>query len=183
MPSIAEKIAARRAAALNETASPPPAKQPPKLFDALAKKMANAKQQIADSDAEWTAAIDRIEPPGKHERAEAARKTARLILNANPPPAPKPDIRAPDAQERRSLGAEDGETVDMTPQSASQAEEAWHAAFNAFESDLCLMTDPHNTERAWIAVRLDGQEDWPILLKSLPLYEHPRTVRPANQPF
>lgn len=166
MPSIAEKIAARRAAG---TIQP----------TAAAKQPSSAELREA---AELEAAIDRIDPPGKHERAEAARSAARLILNATPPPA-KPDIRPPDAPERRSLGAEDGETVDMTPQTATQAEEAWHAAFNAFESDLCLMTDPHNPERAWIAVRLLGQEDWPILLKQLPLYAHPRTVRPANEPF
>jgi len=166
MPSIAEKIAARRAA--GTTLPAVPSKQP-------------TSAELRE-EAEIEAAIDRIDPPGKRERAETARKTTRLILNTNPPPA-KLDIPSPDVPERRSLGAEDGETVDLTPQNATQAEAAWHAAFNAFESELCLMTDPHRPERAWLAVRLDGQEDWPILLKQLPLYEHPRTVRPTNQPY
>jgi hypothetical protein len=156
MPSIAEKIAARRAAAMNKPApSPPPT-------------AVELREQ-----AELKASIDRIDPPGKHERAESARKTARLILKVDT----NPETRVKPMEDRRALGAENGETLDMTPMDARQAEAAWHAAFNAFESELCMMRDPRDQERAWIAVRLLGQEDWPILLKSLPLYEHPRTVR------
>lgn len=149
MPTIAEIIAAKKAKAAVKTQVP---------------------SDMSNEDRELEAAIDRIDPPGK-------RKAASLVLSASTPLPPADTAQKAHYKELRSLGAEDGETLDMTPLDARQAEAAWHAAFNAFESELCLMRDPKDPERAWIAVRLLGQEDWPILLKSLPLYEHPRTVR------
>ena len=107
-------------------------------------------------------------------------RPAGMILNDKPVPKP---AAPPEDPGPRSLSTTEGETIDMTPVSASKAEQTWHSALNAFESELCLMTDPKDPERAWIAVRLDGQEEWPILLKSFPLYQHPRTVRPDNEPF
>lgn len=63
---------------------------------------------------------------------------------------------------------------------ADAATTAWHQATNAFESELCLMRDPTDSERGWLALRLDGQE-MPLLLKSFMLFDHPQTVR--SQPF
>jgi len=145
----------------------------------IAEKLAARKKaQPAPTDS-VDALIDRIDPPGKSQRAESARNTARMILKQEPPlTVSQPEIRVV-TPERRALGDPAGETIDMTPQNATQAQAAWHAAYNAFETELCLMRDPTDSEVAWLAVRLDGQEDWPILLKSFPLYDHPRMVRPG----
>ena len=155
MATIAEKLAARK-----------------KTQPATA-----ATVQSNADNAVLEAVIDRIDPPGKSQRAESARNTARMILKLEQQPtASQPEIRVV-TPDRRALGDPTGETIDMTPQNATQAQAAWHAAYNAFETELCLMRDPTDSEVAWLAVRLDGQEDWPILLKSFPLYEHPRMVR------
>jgi hypothetical protein len=42
------------------------------------------------------------------------------------------------------------------------------------------MRDPVDSERGWLALRLDGQP-LPLLLKSFMLFDHPQTVR--SQPF
>lgn len=89
----------------------------------------------------------------------------------------------PNQMDRRSLSEADGEAIPLTPTNASKAVSMWHEAMNAFQSDLCLMRDPNNPEFAWFAVRLDHLPSDPLLLHRLPLYEHPRTVRPDNEPF
>lgn len=147
MPTIAEILAAR---ASNKTA---PA----------------AKRETLTEKLELKEAIDRIDPAGKH-------KPAGLVLNKELPPAPK-DTAPPSLllePEQRSLCRTEGEAIPMVPLSADQVESRWHEALNAFESELCLMTDPKDPERGWLALRLSGQEDWPMLLKSFPLYQHPR---------
>ena len=141
-----------------------------------AKKSATAK---ADPEAD---ALDARLAPVKPAVATAARKQAGIILSKELPPAQAIPIVGPQ-DDRRSLGSSEGETIDLTPMTATQAEATWHAAVNSFETELCLMRDPLDPERAWIAVRMDGQEQWPILLKSLPLYEHPRTARDGGIPF
>ncbi len=85
--------------------------------------------------------------------------------------------------DRRSLSEPDGEAIPMTPTDATPAVAAWHQAMNAFDSELCLMRDPLNPEFAWFAVRFADQPQNPILLHKLPFWEHPRTVRPDDQPF
>lgn len=174
MPTIAEIIAAKKAA----TAAP---------IAATAAPIETIAERIATKEA-----IDRIDPPGKLAVATQARKSASLILNRNMPPShPNGEPRGqatpisgpPEEPEPRSLSETELEAIPMVPLDADEKLATWHAALNAFESELCLMTDPKDPERAWIAVRLDGQEHLPILLKSLPLYEHPRTQRPENAPF
>jgi hypothetical protein len=39
------------------------------------------------------------------------------------------------------------------------------------------MRDPVDSERAWLAVRLKGREEDPLLLKSFMLFDHPRQTR------
>lgn len=172
MPTISEIIAAKKAA--TKGGSVPPSSAP---RETLADKI--------EADA-----LDARLAPVKPTVATAARKTAGIILSMDLP-ADSPNgekrgqatpIKGPE-DDRRSLSATEGEAIPMTPMEADASVTAWHAALNAFESELCLMTDPQDPERAWIAVRLDGQEQWPILLKSFPLYEHPRTARPADKPF
>jgi len=176
MPTIAEIIAAKKA----------------KESSVLGSRTPVAKNSPTGSIAERLevkAAIDAIDPPGKPAAAANARKMAGLILNKDMPCAPEsrgqstPITGPPEEPEPRSLSMTDGEAIPLVPTTANQQEEAWHAALNAFESELCLMQDPKDPERAWIAVRLDGQEQWPILLKSFPFYQHPRTERPDNEPF
>ena len=173
MPTIAEIIAAKKAATKGGSAPMP-----------------NTAPRESITERIENDALDARLAPVKPTVATAARKAAGIILSMDLP-ADSPNgerrgqataIRGPE-DDRRSLSATEGEAIPMTPMNADQAETAWHAALNAFESELCLMTDPQDPERAWIAVRLDGQEQWPILLKSFPLYEHPRTVRPTDKPF
>jgi len=109
--------------------------------------------------------------------AKNAKKKPLVIGQGNQAPLP-----AQPKEETRQLGSDHGEQIDMTPVNADQPTIQWHAALNAFESELCLMRDPADSEVAWLAVRTAGQAQ-PILLKSLPLFEHPRQVRPDNVPF
>jgi hypothetical protein len=177
VPTIAQIIAAKQAGAAAAVAAGKP----------VTYAAATAPTETLAERAATIAAIDRIDPPGKQERATSARKSAGLILSKDLPGGPEArgqqtPIRGPE-DEPRSLSATEGEAIPMVPVTATATEQSWHAALNAFESELCLMTDPKDPERAWIAVRLDGQEEWPILLKSFPLYQHPRTARPPNEPF
>ena len=68
MPTIAEIIAAKKAATKGGSVSPP---------------VTQPTAELADT----REAIDRIDPPGKSERATAARKNAGIILNQSMPPA------------------------------------------------------------------------------------------------
>jgi hypothetical protein len=77
MPTIAEIIAAKKAAAGN------PAAKREAYADSYAPRETIA-ERIDLKDA-----IDRIDPPGKSQRATAARKSAGIILNMELPPAPK----------------------------------------------------------------------------------------------
>ena len=150
MPTIAQIIAAKKAAA-----SKAPAPQPA-------------------ADPMLEAAIDRIDPPS------LGKRRAGLVLSASTP-LPAADIaeKAHHA-ELRSLSRPQGEAVPVLPVAADAATTAWHQAINAFESELCLMRDPTDSERGWLALRLDGQP-LPLLLKSFMLFDHPQTVR--SQPF
>jgi hypothetical protein len=120
------------------------------------------------------AAINRLDPPS------LGKRRAGLVLSASTPLAEADVAEKLHHSELRSLSRPQGEAVPVTPVAADAATTAWHAATNAFESELCLMRDPTDSERGWLALRLDGQEQ-PLLLKSFMLFDHPQTVR--SQPF
>lgn len=154
--TIAEIIAAKKAAAASQ---PKPAPAPPKPTAA---------------DLELEAAINRIDPPGK--------RRAGLVVSAKPLPAPAMTPQQPAQPEERSLSATQGEAIPMTPINADAETQTWHAALNAFDSELCVMRDPMDSEVVWLAVRSYRDGMPPILIHRLPwtLWEHPA----ANQdPF
>jgi len=152
MPTIAEIIAAKQAAA-----TPPVATAPP-----------------VDVDPLLESAIDRIDPPA------AGKRRAGLVLSAKTPLQPAEVALKAHHSELRSLSLPQGEALPVLPVAADAATTAWHQAINAFETELCLMRDPVDSDRGWLALRLDGQE-MPLLLKSFMLFDHPQTTR--SQPF
>jgi len=157
MPTIAEIIAAKKAAAVSQ---PKPAPAPP--------------MPTAD-DLELEAAINRIDPPGKRRGLVVSNKPP-LASATTPPPAAQP--------EPRSLSQTSGEAIPMVPSNADAETQTWHAALNAFESELCLMRDPQDSEVAWLAIRpyRDGMP--PILLHRLPwlMWDYPHTPT-DSEPF
>jgi hypothetical protein len=161
MASIADIIAAKKAGIKPQVNLTPPA--------------AVAVVRPSQEEVELTEAIDRIDPPGK-------RKAAGLVIRETQSPI-VPEVKPQVVEDVRSLGHIEGEAIDLTPLLATPMEADWHRAYNAIESDLCIMRDPRDPERAWLAVRSAGMTAWPILIKSLPLYEHPRTERPERLPF
>ena len=160
MPTIAEIIAAKKAAAAKFTEH---------VAEAYIK---HPTIKPTAEDLEVEQAINRIDPLGK-------RRAGLVVSNKTPL---QPAIIAEKAAhaENRSLSQTSGEAIPMVPKNADQEEKTWHEACNAFESELCLMRDPTDSERGWLALRLDGQEQ-PLLLKSFMLFDHPQTVR--SQPF
>ena len=99
MATIAEIIAAKKAATKGGSVSTPAVTER-KTVDGIdyarnalnpewvAQGPAKKKESIAER-IEATEAINRIDPPGKSERATAARKAAGIILNMDLPPAPQ----------------------------------------------------------------------------------------------
>jgi hypothetical protein len=173
MPTIAEILAAKKAAA----AKPEAREQKPEVRKETLAELAEAK-----------ACIDRIAPPGKQAAAASARKGAGLILNRDMPAPANGEPRGqatpvagPDLP--RSLGASDGETIDMTPLNADSCIKDWHKAVNAFSTELCIMRDPIDPQRAWLAVRLEEDPLRPLLLKDLMIYDHPLAHRHPDEPF
>ena len=149
MPTIAEIIAAKKAAAASQPKPAPAAPQP------------------TAADLELEAAINRIDPPGK--------RRAGLVISSKTP-LPKAEIAEKSAyREERSLSAMQSEAIPMTPSNADAETQTWHAATNAFESELCVMRDPQDSEAVWLAVRSYRDGMPPILLHRLPwiLWEHP----------
>ena len=144
------------------------------IIAAKKRAAAPAAPQAPQADPVLEAAIDRIAPPS------LGKRRAGLVLSASTP-MPAADIaeKAHHA-ELRSLSLPQGEALPVLPVAADAATTAWHAAINAFESELCLMRDPVDSERGWLALRLDGQP-LPLLLKSFMLFDHPQPVR--SQPF
>lgn len=170
MPSIAEIIAARIAA-----------KQAAAAPDTTPRESMTEKLELDALDARLA--------PVKPTVAAAARKATGIVLSRDlPPSSPNGEARGQATpikgpEDRRSLGETEGEGIDMTPMAADECIKDWHKAVNAFSTDLCIMRDPIDPERAWLAVRLEDEPLHPLLLRDLPLYEHPRTPRPTNQPF
>lgn len=79
--------------------------------------------------------------------------------------------KTPISEEIRSLSEPRDQAIDLTPVHASPMTTTWHAAMNSFQTELCIIQDPERPDQAWIAVRIPDHP--PILLHSLPLWEHP----------
>ncbi len=157
MPTIAEIIAAKKAAADSQ---PKPAAAPPKPTAA---------------DLEVEAAIDRIDPPGK--------RRAGLVVSINTPLQPAIIAEKAAHKENRSLSRTSGEAIPMVPSNATAETQTWHEALNAFETELCVMRDPQDSEVVWLAVRPYREGMPPILIHRLPwlLWDHPAAT--SDQPF
>jgi hypothetical protein len=158
--TIAEIIAAKKAAAASAI---------------TAGKAAPPRQPTVD-DLEVEAAINRIDPPGK--------RRAGLVVSNKTPLQPAEIAEKASHKEERSLSQTKGEAIPMVPINADLEQTTWHAALNAFESELCLMRDPVDLEVAWLAVRPYRVGMPPILLHRLPwiLWDQPHT--PTDQePF
>ena len=154
MQTIAEIIAAKKAAAK------PPAAVPP----------------AAQHDLELEEVINRIDPPGK--------RRAGLVLSAKTPLQPAETAEKAHHKELRSLSETQGQAVPLTPCNASREVETWHEALNSFESQLCVMRDPADSDVVWLAIRPDREGLPPILLHRLPwiLWDYPS--KPTDsQPF
>ena len=156
MPTIAEIIAAKKAAT-NPPAAAPPAAQP---------------------DLELEAAINRIDPPA------AGKRRAGLVLSAKTPLQPAEVATKAHHAALRSLSQPEGEAIPLTPCNAPQEVVTWHEAMNAFESQLCVMRDPLDSDVIWLAIRADRDGLPPILIHRLPwtIWDYPGKA-PANQPF
>ena len=159
MPTIAEIIAAKKAAS---------AANPTQTL---------CKPYVATADdLEVEAAIDRIDPPGK--------RRAGLIISSKTP-LPKAEIEQKAAyKEERSLSQTKGEAIPMVPINADEMTTTWHEALNAFESELCLMRDPTDSDVAWLAVKSYRVGMPPILIHRLPwtLWDQPHTPT-DREPF
>jgi hypothetical protein len=156
--TIAEIIAAKKAAAGPTPAKPAPSTQP------------------TAADLEVEAAINRIDPPGK--------RRAGLVISSKTP-LPKAEIAEKAAhKENRSLSRTNGEAIPMTPVNADPEQTTWHAASNAFETELCVMRDQTDSEAVWLAIRSYRAGMPPILLHRLPwiLWDQPHNPT-DNQPF
>jgi hypothetical protein len=149
MPTIAELLAARKAAAKTTKADPP------------------ARPTAADLEAE--AAINRIDPPA------AGKRRAGLVLSAKTPLPPAEIAQKAHHAEMRSLSRSEGEAIPLTPCNADKEVETWHEAMNSFESALCVMRDPQDGDVVWLAIRPDRAGLPPILIHRLPwvLWDYP----------
>lgn len=156
--TIAQILAAKKAAVANQ---PKPAEAPPKPTAA---------------DLEVEAAINRIDPQGK--------RRAGLVVSANKPLAPAEIEMKAAYKEERSLSATQGEAIPMVPSNADSETQTWHAALNAFETELCVMRDPQDSEAVWLAVKSYRDGLPPILLHRLPwtLWPYPHTPT-DREPF
>jgi len=156
--TIAEIIAAKKAAAGSTPAKPAPSTKP------------------TAADLEVEAAINRIDPPGK--------RRAGLVVSNKTPLQPAVIAEKVAHKENRSLSQTSGEAIPMVPVNADPEEQTWHAALNAFETELCLMRDPTDSEVAWLAVRSYRAGMPPILLHRLPwiLWDQPHNPT-DREPF
>lgn len=156
--TIAEIIAAKKAAAGSTPAKPAPSTQP------------------TAADLEVEEAINRIDPPGK--------RRAGLVVSNKTPLQPAVIAEKVAHKENRSLSQTSGEAIPMVPVNATPEEQTWHAALNAFETELCLMRDPQDSEVAWLAVRSYRAGMPPILLHRLPwiLWDQPHNPT-DREPF
>lgn len=132
-------------------------------------------------------AIDRIDPPGKSERATAARKSAGLILSKELPNGPETRGQAtPIAgpEEPRALGARVGEALTVVPDEPTPQGVAWDAILNRWETDLVIMADPApGSEAAWIALKPGTGGGLPVMLHKLPFWPHPQRQQTEDEPY
>jgi phosphatidate phosphatase APP1 len=161
--TIAEIIAAKKAANA-------------KFKDYVADAYAKHPSQPTAADLEVEAAINRIDPPGK--------RRAGLVISSKTPLQPAVIAEKAAHKENRSLSRTNGEAIPMVPINADPEQTIWHAASNAFETELCVMRDPTDSEAVWLAIRpyRDGMP--PILLHRLPwlLWDYPHQPT-DSQPF
>lgn len=138
--------------------------------------------------AKKAAAAATNEPPAQ----TTLGKPASLVLNRAMPETTAstkgvPADEAPRAPEpaRRSLSQREGEAFPVLPVDADEEAKTWDAATNAFETELCVMRDPHDPEVCWLAARPARRDLLPVLIHRLPwlLWEHPATVAVDNQPY
>lgn len=169
MPTIAEIIAAKKAKENAGTTAPAAAQAAPVKRESLSEKL------------ETVEAINRIDPPGKLERATAARKSAGLILNDAPiAKEPLPEVPA----EPRALGARVGEPINILPECPTIQAKAWDAVLNRWETDLIIMADPEpGSESAWLALKPITGQALPILLHKLPFWPHPQRQPKDGDPY
>jgi hypothetical protein len=150
MPTIAELLAARKAAASPAKVDPP-----------------------TTADLELEEAINRIDPP------QRGKRRAGLVLSAKTPLPPAEIAQKAHHAEMRSLSRSEGEAIPLTPCNATKEVETWHEALNSFESSLCVMRDPQDSDVVWLAIRPDREGLPPILIHRLPWvlwdYPHPPT--------
>lgn len=151
MPTIAEIIAAKKAAAAG----------------AIAHGIATIPKKPTAADLELEAAINRIDPPGK--------RRAGLVVSINTPLQPAILAEKAAHKENRAISQTFSEAINMTPFKADAEETTWHEAMTAFESQLCVMRDPQDSDVVWLAVRPNREGLPPILIHRLPwtLWEHP----------
>ena len=159
MPTIAEIIAAKKAAA---TAQP----------------VTIRPELDLSHDPMLEAAINRIDPPA------AGKRRAGLVLSAKTPLQPAEVAQKAHHADLRSLSQPQGEAIPLTPCNATREVTTWHEAMNAFESSLCAMRDPLDSDSIWLAIRPDREGLPPILIHRLPwtLWDYPHAPT-ANQPF
>lgn len=154
--NIVQLLAAKRAAAAATSAQ---ATAPP----------------VAKPDLELEAAINRIDPPA------AGKRRAGLVLSAKTPLPAAEIAEKAHHKELRSLSETKGEAIPLTPCNASREIETWHEAMNSFESALCVMRDPLDSDVVWLAIRADREGLPPILIHRLPWiiweYPHPPTEK------
>lgn len=169
MPTLSEIVAAKKAAqaAAAPAAAPPPS--PPAKCESIAEA------------ADLLEAIDRIDPPGKRQRAA----TRGLILTDKPLPRSDPPAPPPAHPEERALAATAGEMIDTSPATTDPELLAWNQASVGLESELVVMSDPADPTVCWLALRPVKGRTLPLLLHRLPLslWEHPQTPRPGDAPF
>lgn len=156
MPTIAEIIAAKKAAAASQPVAP------------------TVKESLT-VDPMLEAAINRIDPPGKRKG---------LVVSANKPLAPAEIAEKSAYREERAISQTFSEAINMTPVEADAEETTWHEAMTAFESQLCVMRDPNEPDVIWLAVRPNRQGLPPILIHRLPwtLWDYPHTPT-DREPF
>jgi hypothetical protein len=157
MPTIAEVIAAKKAAAAKAAGAAAWAGEP--------------------EDPEIEAMLDRLKPMGKP-------KAAAIVLSAKAPLPPADVAEKAHHAEQRSLSRNQGEAIPLTPVNADKEVETWHEALNAFESSLCVMRDPKEADVVWLAIRPDREGLPPLLVHRLPvlLWDHP-TATYRSEPF
>lgn len=160
MPTIAEIIAAKKAAAAG----------------AIAHGIATIPKKPTAADLEVEQAINRIDPPGK--------RRAGLVVSNNTPLPPAIIAEKAAHKENRAISQTFSEAINMTPVEADAEETTWHEAMTAFESQLCVMRDPNEPDVIWLAVRPNRQGLPPILINRLPwtLWNYPHTPT-DREPF